>query len=98
MAKQFGSQLSKFMESTKQPAEDISKEFIEDTEPIIDDAVGQQATLKVARKRKEETKSKRVQLLVKPSVYAKSMKIAKKLGYKSFNDYINSILEQIIEG
>jgi len=58
----------------------------------------QKPALRIAKKKKEETKSKRVNLLIKPSLFSKASKQAKKLGYKSFNDFINAILEQIVEG
>lgn len=40
-----------------------------------------------------EAKSKRVNLLLQPSVYKEAKKQAKALGFKSFNDYINELLK-----
>lgn len=44
-----------------------------------------------------ETKSKRVQLLLKPSTYKKIKALAERAG-TSFNDFINTKLEEIIKG
>lgn len=102
--KNFGqSQIGKFMESANEPIkEDLSlhaKDNAKDNEPLsAKDKAIDTPTFKVARKKKEETKSKRVNLLIKPSLYSKANKQAKKLGYKSFNDFVNSVLEQIVEG
>lgn len=93
------SQIGRFMESTNEPIEEntIAYGSSADAEQI-EEKVQQANTLRIAKKKKEETKSKRVNLLIKPSLYSKANKQAKKLGYKSFNDFINSILEQIVEG
>ena len=50
----------------------------------------------VGVKVKEETRSKRVNLLVKPSVYEAVRKKCKKTG-RSFNDVVNILLEEWIE-
>ena len=44
-----------------------------------------------------ESKSKRVSLLVRPSVYDAAKEIAKEKG-QSFNDYINDLLESEVSG
>lgn len=40
-----------------------------------------------------EKRTRRVQLVFQPSLYEKAEAKYKALGYRSFNDYINSILE-----
>jgi hypothetical protein len=50
----------------------------------------------VGVKEKVETRSKRVNLLVKPSVYDEVKKKCKKTG-RSFNDVVNILLEDWIE-
>lgn len=40
-----------------------------------------------------EKRTRRVQLVFQPSLYEKAEAHYKALGYRSFNDYINSILE-----
>lgn len=46
-----------------------------------------------------EQKTKRVNLLLQPSVYKAAQRQAKQLGYKSFNDYVNELLKaQTAEG
>lgn len=94
-------QLNKFLESTniEDTVEDIASEFAEDIASSPNNDKGQQATpLKIAKKKKAETKSKRVNLLIKPSLYKQAVKQANRLGYNSFNDFINSLLEQVVEG
>lgn len=41
-----------------------------------------------------EKRTRRVQIVLQPSLYKKIEAHYKELGYKSFNDYINSILEE----
>ena len=78
--KNFGqSQIGKFMESANEPIkEDLSlhaKDNAKDNEPLsAKDKAIDTPTFKVARKKKEETKSKRVNLLIKPSLYSKANK------------------------
>ena len=41
-----------------------------------------------------ETKSKRVQLVLQPSLYEKAKAKAKSGGYASFNDFVHQLLEE----
>lgn len=45
----------------------------------------------------KENRSKRVQVLMKPSLYAKIEREAAKVGHRKVNEVINAILEQALE-
>lgn len=42
-----------------------------------------------------ETRSKRVQLVLQPSLYEKAKAKAKSGGYTSFNDFVHQLLEEV---
>ena len=56
-----------------------------------------QADAEVAIKRRPESRSRRVQLLMKPSVHAQLMARAEDCG-TSLNDLVNTVLEAYISG
>lgn len=56
----------------------------------------QAAALEAAR-RPREAKSKRINLLLRPSVFDGASKLASDKGYPSFNDFVDKILERVVE-
>lgn len=78
---------------------------------VIDTVLGttpeaEQKTAKQTKKQPEkvqryttgkENRSKRVQVLMKPSLYAKIEREAAKVGHRKVNEVINAILEQALE-